>query len=90
MTEPNIVQDVGVPELRSIVGGVTINIAGGDQTFARTTRGIYVGGSGDLAVEFEDGTQLTFVDVAAGIIHPIAAAKVLQSGTDATSLVAVW
>lgn len=57
---------------------------------AYVTRGIYVGVSGDLKVDMANGTTVTFVGLAAGMIHPIRAKRVYDTGTDATSIVGVY
>lgn len=54
------------------------------------TRGIYVGGAGDVAVKFPgNATAVTFAGVAAGSVLPIAPARVMETSTTATSLVAL-
>lgn len=61
----------------------TVNIPEG-------TRGLYVGASGDVAVILlDDTTSVVFTGLAAGIIHPIAAKRVLSTGTTATGIVGV-
>lgn len=58
---------------------------------AFVTRGIYVGGSGDLAVILDaDSSAVTFVGLAAGVIHPLAVKRVMSTGTTATSIVGVY
>jgi hypothetical protein len=52
-------------------------------------RGLYVGGAGDVAIETAAGDTLTFTAVPAGTFLPIAAVKVLATGTDATNIVAL-
>lgn len=52
-------------------------------------RGIYVGVSGDLAVDMVDGTTVTFVALTAGVIHPLRVKKVYATGTTATAIVGV-
>ena len=52
-------------------------------------RGIYVGGSGDLAVHDLDGDAVTFTNLAAGVVHPISAKKVLSTGTTATGIIGI-
>ena len=47
---------------------------------------IYVGGTGNVAVETVDGTA-TFTSVPVGSIIPVCAIKVLSTGTTATNLV---
>jgi hypothetical protein len=57
---------------------------------APPTRGIYVGASGDVKVISLDGNDVTFTDLAAGIIHPIACTRVYSTGTTATGIVGVY
>lgn len=55
------------------------------------SRGLYVGVSGNVAVILAgDSSAVTFVGLAAGIIHPIRAKVVKSTGTTATSIVAVY
>jgi hypothetical protein len=48
---------------------------------------LYVGVTGDVAVVTEAGTTVTFVAVPAGAILPIRVRQVLDTGTDADSIV---
>lgn len=57
---------------------------------ANTTRGIYVGGSGDLKVDMFGGETVTFTNLLAGVIHPIRAVRVYATGTTATTILGVW
>jgi len=54
------------------------------------TKGIYVGVTGNLRVLMVDGTTVTFVGIAAGVIHPIAAVRVYSTSTTASSILAVY
>jgi hypothetical protein len=54
------------------------------------TRGIYVGVSGNVKVDTTEGDTVTFVGLAAGIIHPIAVRRVYATLTTATSIVGVY
>ena len=54
------------------------------------TRGLYVGVSGDVAVVMADGKSVTFVSLAAGIIHPLSVQRVDSTNTTATSIVGVY
>ena len=54
------------------------------------TRGIYVGASGDLKVISLDGNDVTFADLAAGVIHPISCTRVYSTGTTATDIVGIY
>ncbi|MCD7059664.1 spike base protein, RCAP_Rcc01079 family [Pelagibacterium xiamenense] len=54
---------------------------------AQTTRAIYVGVTGDLAVVAASGAQATFAGVPGGTVLPLRVARVLASGTSAGSLV---
>jgi hypothetical protein len=55
-----------------------------------TTRGIYVGVAGDVVAVMQSGAVLTFKNLAAGVIHPIAASRINSTGTAATDIVGVW
>lgn len=57
---------------------------------AISTRGIYVGVSGDLKVDTVGGNTVTFVGLAAGVIHPIRAKRIYATGTTATSIIGVY
>lgn len=54
------------------------------------TRAIYVGGAGDLAVTMVDGGEVTFVAIPAGTVLPIRVKVVKATGTDASSIIALW
>lgn len=54
------------------------------------TRGLYVGGAGNIAVTMSDGNDVTFTGVTAGQILPISVIKVKATGTTATAIVAVY
>ena len=56
-------------------------------------RGIYVGVAGDVKVRMagdRGDTDVTYVDLAAGIIHPMVIKRVFATGTAATSIVVIW
>ena len=59
--------------------------------FSNPTRGIYVGGAGNLVVRFADATSgsITLGDVKPGTILPIRVSMVMAS-TTATSLVGLY
>lgn len=50
------------------------------------TRGLYIGGTGDVRVLMISGSDITFVALAAGIIHPIQIIQVFATGTTATNI----
>jgi len=57
------------------------------------TRGIYVGVAGDVKVKMAGARgdeDVTFVGLAAGIIHPMVVKRIFATGTAATSIVAVF
>jgi hypothetical protein len=54
---------------------------------AETTRGLYIGGSGTVALVTKDGGTVTFAGLSAGTVLPVSAARVLATGTTATNLV---
>lgn len=54
------------------------------------TRGIYVGGSGNVAVVMASGKTVTLTALAAGVIHPFSVTKVNTTNTTATNIILVW
>jgi len=56
-----------------------------------STRGLYVGASGDVTVIMErDTAAITFTALAAGVVHPLRVKRVLATGTTATGIVGVY
>jgi len=55
-------------------------------------RAIYVGTSGDIAIQHVDGdnTPVTFKGVGSGTMLPLSATRVLATNTTATDVVAVY
>lgn len=83
--------------------GIMDNVPSGPATSARTItisdttsysppfRGVYVGGTGDLAVMMaQDNVAVTFKAVPAGSLLPICVSQILSSGTTATLIVGVF
>ncbi|MET4187600.1 hypothetical protein ABIB86_000451 [Bradyrhizobium sp. JR1.7] len=74
----------------SIKSALAISVAAADSTFTGITRGIYVGVSGDVAVQFvgdADAASVILAGLAAGVWHPMQVQKVLKIGTTATGIV---
>lgn len=62
-----------------------------DSTILGPVRAVYVGTTGNLAVQFEaGGTTVTFPDVLAGQIYPIRVARIMSTGTTASGIVALY
>ncbi|MBX5206701.1 hypothetical protein [Rhizobium sp. NZLR11] len=55
-----------------------------------TSRALFVGGAGNIAVTMAGGQSLTFTGVVAGAVLPIRVSRILVTGTTATNIVAVW
>ncbi len=54
------------------------------------TRGVYVGGAGNIVAVDEGGTAVTFNGATAGTILPIRVRRINNTSTTATGLVALW
>lgn len=58
---------------------------------ADTARGLYIGAGGDVAlIAAGDTVAVTFAGLVAGTILPVRTKRVMVTGTDATSIVALW
>jgi hypothetical protein len=53
---------------------------------SETTRALYVGSAGTLAVVMASGASFTFTGVASGTVLPVRATKVMATGTSATEI----
>jgi hypothetical protein len=54
------------------------------------TRGLYIGGAGNVKVDMFDGTTVTFNAMAVGVEHQISVKRVYANGTTATNIVALY
>jgi hypothetical protein len=68
-------------------GGISVTPS--DSTVLSSVRGLYVGGTGDVAVVMEDGSTPIYKAVPIGTILPIKCSKVKSTGTTATLIVAL-
>ncbi len=81
--------------LKTSPGEVFVAVTASDSTNlpSGSCRGIYVGVAGDVALYGADdavGTSVVFKNLVAGVVHPLAARRVLSTGTTATDIVAVY
>lgn len=73
----------------SAVQGVAVTKS--DSTVLPVTRGIWVGGAGDVAVIFTgQTTAVTLSAVPAGYLLPVEVTKVMSTNTTATLMVALY
>jgi hypothetical protein len=77
-------------ETQSATGAVAIDVSAADQSLGRTCRGLWVGGAGDVAVTMEEGQSVTFAGIPAGSLLPVQVTAVLNSGTTATDMLALF
>lgn len=58
-----------------------------DANLPRVTRGVYVGASGNLTVQFAgDAGNVTLVGIAAGVWHPMQIQQIISATTTATGI----
>lgn len=60
-----------------------------DSVLARITRGVYVGATGNLTVQFAgdaDAATVTLTGLAAGVWHPMQIQKIVSATTTATGI----
>ena len=56
----------------------------------RPTRGLYIGGDGDLKVDMALGSTVTFSGLLAGTILPVQVVRVYSTDTTATNVLALY
>jgi hypothetical protein len=82
LSEP---EDLIVPARRAVA------LTKSDTTEFKVTRGLWVGGAGNVAVKMADDTAaVTFVGVAAGTLLPLRVWQLMSTNTTATSVVALY
>lgn len=70
--------------------GSAATVTPNDATAIPETMALWVGGAGDLALRFIDGSEVTIAGVAAGTVLPFRVDLVKTTGTTATSIVALY
>lgn len=70
--------------------GATLLTPSDSADLAIPSRGLYVGGTGNVKVTMRGGDTLLFTGLAAGVIHPISVVRVWSTTTTATSIIAVY
>ncbi len=89
-TQPPVYSAQGVPDDSGPWSGVAIDLSSTDFTPTTYIRGIYVGVTGDITVDFaSSGTNILLKAVPVGYLAGHFT-KVYKTGTAATNLVAVW
>jgi hypothetical protein len=77
------------PSLSSpYVGGAAITKS--DTVVIEVTRAVYVGGTGDIKVTYQDGSVDTLKSVPAGTLLQIRVSLVWSTGTTATNISALY
>lgn len=62
-----------------------------DVDLTEPSRAVYIGSAGNLAVEMlAGGPPVTFESVPAGLLLPIRVRKVLETGTTAAAIIAIF
>lgn len=83
------IADKGSVEEHSATDGFSVTPS--DTTvFDKPTRGIYIGGAGNIAVRMVSGTVLTFTSVPAGSILPVQVDQVRAANTTASAIIGLF
>jgi hypothetical protein len=84
-------QYAGAPQDRTESSPTYAVVTPHDTTnLARLTRGLYVGGTGNLVAVMDDGTTCLFSAIPVGTILPIQCKRVNSTSTTATLIVALY
>lgn len=67
---------------------ISYDYGNGDEPI--TCRGVSCKTGGDIAFEDKLGNQFIATGLAAGVVHPISAYKILSTGTTALNITAYW
>lgn len=83
-TNPPFLADGAAPYMGAVA------VTPSDATVLRTTRGLYIGGAGNVAVTMFSGDVVTFTAPVLGTILPLVVTKVMATNTSATLIVALY
>jgi len=61
-----------------------------DTDLTYVTRGLYIGGEGNIAVVTSGGDTVVFTALSAGTLLPVRVSRVRSTSTTATNIVALW
>lgn len=61
-----------------------------DETTFERTKGVWVGGAGNMAVTFSDGSEVMIAGIVAGSLLPFSITQVKQIGTTASLIVGLY
>jgi hypothetical protein len=78
------------PNLESPGEGLLSVTPDDDTDLGTVSRALYIGGTSDLAVRMKDGSEGTLLNVPAGAFLPLRVVRVMETGTTATGIVAVF
>lgn len=78
------------PDQQNAPAATLVALTKSDSTVLAPTRGLYVGGAGDVAVVDLSGNSVTLVGVLAGSVIPVRVVKLLSTGTSATNVIALY
>ena len=67
-----------------------VTFTAGAWVATHVTRGLYIGTGGDVTVVMAGGGTITYANVPSGYVLSARVLQVLESGTDASDLVALW
>jgi hypothetical protein len=78
------------PDLEGPAGGAFAITPSDSTDLAQATRGIYVGGAGNISLITIYGQTVTLVGVVPGTVIPVRANRIKATSTTATSLVGLY
>ena len=76
-------------DLKSFGGGFAITKSD-TVNFGRVTKGIFVGGAGNMVVVMADGTEVTLTACIVGSVYNLRAIRVNSTNTTATLMVGLY
>lgn len=78
-------------DIAPFVGAVAVTPNdGADIPAPGVTRGIYIGGAGNLKADMADGSTVTFVGLLVGWTYEFRCKRIYATGTTATNIIALY
>lgn len=75
---------------QSATDAIDVDVSSADQDLDRIARAIFIGTGGNLSLVTLEGNEITFVNIQDGFVLPCQTRKILNSGTTAANIIALF
>lgn len=74
----------------SAVGSAEVEFTDGEKVFPEPTKGLHIGRGGHIVAVFPDGSKSLLENIPDGDVRPYSVIKIIEEGTTASKIVALF